>query len=96
MASSLYSVLGIPTTADGNEIGAAYRRLARMCHPDVVSIKKKEMSANLFMKIHAAHSTLSDPVKRADYDRGLYGRKSEQHPLGFVCSNGCRSSIRVF
>ncbi|KAE8698725.1 Chaperone protein dnaJ 11 [Hibiscus syriacus] len=78
--TSLYLVLGIPTTADENEIRAAYRRLARTCHPDVVSIKKKEMSANLFMKIHAAYSTLSDPDKRADYDKGLYGRNN--NPFG--------------
>ncbi|KAL4302049.1 hypothetical protein GQ457_10G024250 [Hibiscus cannabinus] len=74
--TSLYDVLGIAKTADGNEIRAAYRRLARTCHPDVVSMKKKEVSANLFMKIHAAYSTLSDPDKRADYDRDLYGRNN--------------------
>ncbi|GMI88086.1 DnaJ11, DNA J protein C23 [Hibiscus trionum] len=85
-SSTLYDVLGIPTTADGTEIKAAYRRLARTCHPDVVSMKKKEMSANLFMKIHAAYSTLSDPDKRADYDRDLYGRNS--NPFRSAAASG--------
>ncbi|KAJ4847492.1 hypothetical protein Tsubulata_011385 [Turnera subulata] len=74
MASSLYEVLGIPMSASGHEIKAAYRKLARTCHPDVVSINQKEVSANLFKKIHAAYSTLSDPDRRANYDRDLYCR----------------------
>ncbi|EEF34124.1 chaperone protein dnaJ 11, chloroplastic [Ricinus communis] len=71
---SLYEVLGISASASCHEIKAAYRRLARSCHPDVVSMNQKEMSANEFMKIHAAYSTLSDPNKRANYDRDLYSR----------------------
>ncbi|XP_059647495.1 chaperone protein dnaJ 11, chloroplastic-like [Cornus florida] len=70
--SSLYDVLGIPVSASGHEIKAAYRRLARTCHPDVASMNQKEWSANEFMKIHAAYSTLSDPEKRAHYDRDLF------------------------
>ena len=73
--SSLYEVLGIPMSASGHEIKSAYRKLARMCHPDVVSINQKETSANEFMKIHAAYSTLSDPDKRANYDREIYGHR---------------------
>ena len=78
-STSLYELLGIPMSANGNEIRAAYRRLARTCHPDVVSSNEKEMSANQFMKIHAAYSTLSDPDKRADYDRDLYRRNRPFH-----------------
>jgi len=69
---SLYEVLGIPMSASCHEIKAAYRRLARMCHPDVVAFNQKETSANEFIKIHAAYSTLSDPDKRASYDREIY------------------------
>ncbi|GLT42904.1 hypothetical protein SLA2020_168810 [Shorea laevis] len=66
---SLYEILGIPASASSHEIKAAYRRLARICHPDVVSMSQKQFSANEFIKIQAAYSTLSDPEKRADYDR---------------------------
>lgn len=71
-SSSLYEVLGIPVSASGNEIKAAYRRLARVCHPDVVAMNQKETSANEFIKIHTAYSTLSDPDKRANYDQDLF------------------------
>ncbi|KAK7309361.1 hypothetical protein RJT34_06019 [Clitoria ternatea] len=76
--SSLYEVLGIPAGASSQEIKAAYRRLARLCHPDVAAIDRKNSSADEFMKIHAAYSTLSDPDKRASYDRSLFRR---QRPL---------------
>ncbi|XP_022762281.1 chaperone protein dnaJ 11, chloroplastic-like [Durio zibethinus] len=78
-STSLYEVLGIPVSANGNEIKAAYRRLARTCHPDVVSMNQKEMSAGQFMKIHEAYSTLSDPDKRAVYDRNLYRQNRPFH-----------------
>lgn len=69
---SLYEVLGIPMGASGLEIKAAYRRMARTCHPDVVTIGRKDSSADEFMKIHAAYCTLSDPEKRAQYDRRIF------------------------
>lgn len=72
--SSLYEVLGIPMGASGQEIKAAYRKLARIFHPDAAAIDRKGSSADEFMKIHAAYSTLSDPEKRADYDRKLFLR----------------------
>ncbi|XP_027361093.1 chaperone protein dnaJ 11, chloroplastic [Abrus precatorius] len=73
--SSLYEVLGIPAGASNQEIKAAYRRLARVCHPDVAAIDRKNSSADEFMKIHAAYSTLSDPDKRATYDQSLFRRR---------------------
>jgi hypothetical protein len=76
--TSLYDILGIPAGASNQEIKAAYRRLARLCHPDVAAIERKNSSADEFMKIHAAYSTLSDPNKRANYDRSLLLR---QRPL---------------
>ncbi|KAI3518069.1 hypothetical protein L1887_06442 [Cichorium endivia] len=66
--SSLYDVLGVRIGADIGEVKAAYRRLARVLHPDVGS---SDSSADEFMKVHSAYSTLSDPAKRVDYDRSL-------------------------
>ncbi|OVA19645.1 DnaJ domain [Macleaya cordata] len=74
-SASLYEVLGLPMGATGHEIKAAYRKLARVCHPDVLAIDRKDNSADAFIKIHAAYSTLSDPEKRADYDRKLFRRR---------------------
>ncbi|CAI0445191.1 unnamed protein product [Linum tenue] len=74
-SSLLYEVLGIPTSASGGEIKAAYCRLARRCRPDLVSVSRREMSADQFKKIHSAYSTLSDPDQRADYDRDLHSHR---------------------
>ncbi|XP_076953331.1 chaperone protein dnaJ 11, chloroplastic-like [Bidens hawaiensis] len=63
---SLYEVLGVQIGADIREVKSAYRRLARVLHPDVC-----ESSADDFMKVHSAYATLADPVKRAEYDRSL-------------------------
>ncbi|CAJ1933750.1 unnamed protein product [Sphenostylis stenocarpa] len=73
--ASLYEVLGISVGASCVEIKAAYRKLARTYHPDVVAMNQKESSAHQFMMIHSAYSTLSDPEKRAEYDREIYRYK---------------------
>ncbi|CAL9126936.1 unnamed protein product [Musa textilis] len=65
-AATLYDVLGVPTGATGGEIKAAYRRLARECHPDVAAADE---SSDEFIRLHAAYATLSDPEKRAEYDQ---------------------------
>lgn len=89
-SSSLYEILGIAAAASDQEIKAAYRRLARVSHPDVAAVDRKNSSADEFMKIHAAYSTLSDPEKRASYDRSLFRRRQ---PLtasrfsGYSCRN---------
>ncbi|KAI6671492.1 hypothetical protein NL676_006377 [Syzygium grande] len=84
--TSLYEVLGIPVGATCQEIKVAYRRLARSCHPDAAAIDRKGASADEFMRIHAAYSTLSDPEKRAVYDSSLFWRRSR--PLTVVSGGG--------
>ncbi len=68
-----YDILGVPRNADEKEIRQAYRRLARQHHPDVNS--GDEASAERFKTINAAYEALSDPEKRAKYDR--YGERWE-------------------
>lgn len=76
-SASLYDVLGIQMGASCQEIKAAYRRLARVVHPDVSSNGQRggQTSVGEFIKVHEAYTTLSDPERRADYDRVLYGRR---------------------
>lgn len=69
---SFYKVLGIQTGASIGEIKSAYRKLARVLHPDVAAEGQKESRAFEFIRIHEAYETLSDPAKRADYDRLLF------------------------
>ena len=54
---------GTPMT---REIKKAYRNLARKYHPDVC---KEPGAEERFKRINEAYSTLSDPQKRAQYDR---------------------------
>lgn len=61
-----YEILGVDRTATPDEIRKAFRRLARKYHPDV----SKEADAEARMKeVNEAYAVLSDPEKRAAYDR---------------------------
>lgn len=62
-----YETLGVSRQASPNEIRSAFRRLARLYHPDVSSSPD---AAARFAEIAAAYRVLSDPGLRAQYDRG--------------------------
>ncbi|MFQ6097412.1 MAG: J domain-containing protein, partial [Armatimonadota bacterium] len=61
-----YEVLGLDRNATDKEIKAAYRRLARKYHPD---ISKEPDAEQRFKEVGEAYAVLSDPDKRAKYDR---------------------------
>ena len=63
MADDLYTVLGVARTASPEEIKKAYRRRARECHPDAGGDEEE------FKRVTHAHQVLSDPERRARYDR---------------------------
>jgi molecular chaperone DnaJ len=67
MATDYYDVLGVARGADENEIKRAYRLLARKHHPDVN--EDKAAAERKFKEINEAYEVLSDPQKRANYDR---------------------------
>lgn len=62
-----------------DEISGAYRRLSKIFHPDKhIDVKRKREAENLFNKIKRAHEVLTDPNKRAIYDRcGIKGLEIE-------------------
>jgi len=62
-----YEILGVPRTAGDTEIKKAYRQLAMQCHPDRNPGDKK--AEERFKEASEAYSVLSDPDKRAHYDR---------------------------
>lgn len=64
MAKNYYGVLGVSRDASPEEVKRAYRKLALQYHPD-----KPTGNEEKFKEINEAYQALSDPEKRAQYDR---------------------------
>jgi molecular chaperone DnaJ len=62
-----YEVLEVSRTCDGGELKAAFRKLAMKHHPD--KNPGCNVSEGKFKELNEAYSVLSDPQKRAAYDR---------------------------
>ena len=73
-----YELLGIPRGADDAAIKAAYRRLAKECHPDRHNGCSEQESR--FKAVSEAYEVLKDPQKRAAYDR--FGKAAFQNGGG--------------
>src|SRR5947209_20429167 len=61
-----YEVLGVSRSASEDELKKAFRRLAKQYHPDT---NKEQGAGARFIEINEAYEVLSDPQKRATYDR---------------------------
>jgi molecular chaperone DnaJ len=84
MNSDPYEVLGVSRDADQAQVKKAFRKLARELHPDVNDSHDAE---ERFKEAAAAHEILSDPERRAVFDRygheGLNSRGFEPDFTGF-------------
>ena len=76
-----YHVLGVKSTASVKEIKAAYKRLARLQHPDLNGGLPDATRA--FVQLSRARDILTDPKRRAAYDaqRNAYAAKGANAPL---------------
>lgn len=66
MKKDFYKVLGVNQKAGPEKIKRAYRQAAKRFHPDV-SARNEEK----FREVQEAYDTLSDPEKKALYDREI-------------------------
>ena len=61
-----YEVLQLTADATTREAKSAFRRLARLLHPDKSSVPR---TADAFFRLQAAHEVLADADRKAEYDR---------------------------
>ena len=73
-----YDVLGVARAASDQEIKAAFRRLAKECHPD--RCNGDQTSESRFKEVNEAYEALKDPQKRAAYDR--FGHAAFENGMG--------------
>lgn len=99
-----YETLGLNRSATEKDIKSAYRKQARKWHPDLHSGSEKEMAEEKFKQINEAYEVLSDPEKRAKYDRlGANWRDGQEFSpppdmdgFGFYSATGDNSGFSDF
>jgi curved DNA-binding protein CbpA len=88
-SDSYYDVLGVPSASAPDVIRAKYRKLIRCVHPDL------DGPVALFHQVQEAYEVLSDPVRRAAYDRWLEARIRTRLGFGSVNQSRQTSSYRL-
>jgi DnaJ-class molecular chaperone len=78
MAQTPYEVLGVKPDASAEEIRKVYRKLAKQYHPDLNPGKPE--AEERFKAVSVAYDLLSDPEKRARYDRGEIDESGAERP----------------
>jgi DnaJ-class molecular chaperone len=73
-----YQLLGVARDADQDAIKKAFRKLAKKLHPDLNPGNKKVEQE--FKEVNAAYDLLSDPQKRARFDRGEIDASGAERP----------------
>ncbi|TRX02950.1 DnaJ domain-containing protein [Candidatus Methylobacter oryzae] len=68
MVKDYYRILGLANNAEDVVIHAAFKLLAQKYHPDKW-LEEKEAANRRMKEINEAHNTLSDPLRKAKYDR---------------------------
>jgi DnaJ-class molecular chaperone len=81
-----YTVLGVTRAASEDELKRAYRRLAKKLHPDLNP--GKSAVEQQFKEVTAAYELLSDPQKRARYDRGEIGADGAERGFRYGAGPG--------
>jgi DnaJ-class molecular chaperone len=78
LAADPYTTLGVNKNATQDDIQKAYRSLAKKLHPDLNPGNK--VAEDKFKEVSAAYDLLSDPEKRARFDRGEIDASGAERP----------------
>ena len=73
-----YEILGVQRSDSAGDIQKAYRRLAKKLHPDLNPGNRE--AEEEFKKVASAYDLLSDPEKRARFDRGEIDASGAERP----------------
>jgi molecular chaperone DnaJ len=96
MPTDAYELLGVGRDADETQVKKAFRKLARELHPDV---NPDDPAAEAkFKEVAEAYEILSDPERRATYDRyGYEGLRSGGYtPTDFGAFGGLSDILDAF
>lgn len=80
-----YATLGVPRDASALQVARAHRHLAKQHHPDLH--EGAEEAAERMRRINEAWEILTDPLRRAEYDRA--------HPLAGIPVSGHWAASRA-
>ncbi|MBI5572850.1 MAG: DnaJ domain-containing protein [Desulfomonile tiedjei] len=80
----LYNILGVSQSASEEDIRRAYRRLARLCHPDLHQNDPRAEAQ--FKALAAAYEVLGDTSRRRDYDTLAHDGTGSRYPGSSVSS----------
>jgi DnaJ-class molecular chaperone len=72
-----YTILGITKTASDSEIKAAFRKLAKIYHPD--KNPNNPNASSVFQQILKAYNTLINPHARRRYDDSYFGTRTQSN-----------------
>lgn len=73
---NLYQILGVSRTSSPKQIKQAFLQLVKQYHPD-----NKNGDEELFKQVNEAYKTLSDPLKRAEYDAEIRHQERNEEIL---------------
>jgi molecular chaperone DnaJ len=93
-----YELLGLTREASADDIKKAYRKAALNCHPD--RNQGDPEAEKKFKEISGAYEVLSDPQRRAHYDRfgseGMNGAAFRGAPNGAGMDDAMRTFMEAF
>lgn len=82
MESDLYALLEVHPKASQEMISRAYRLHVSRHHPDLVPEARRPDAEARMKLLNAAYEILSDPARRAEYDRSLTGAPGDEPSAG--------------